>query len=864
MSTTRNTTALLQAELRAASAPNNLSQVSRSYQVRVLDTDSKDFVDNALVAAVRLDHGSLYVNDELMPNPRFGRGFVSFCAADDSRSISGVLNFTPDGNAMTGTIFFGANGVASELEVGGVAPVTTYTTQLGDVGAVPPQGSSFPAWSPPAASKWSSSINFTQTYQFHQGKLPQSIYEINGQDVTIYSAVTTNPANGNLVIAVDIPASILDDYVEQFGDQAPASFTIEVSGTSFSGAANRVVATQGGGYVASQDQYAFQGQWTQPPASSFAPETAASEDSLSAVTSGTTLGITQLYTLQVDPHQLQNDQFNLLVENMKWALGQDPTKQPLLNFFGELPPDLPQDRTDLIVKDASYYTENMVTSYLGNAINKMTGPGAPTTRLNDQEQTNLDFYLRAGLPKDPAFGRQTHGIYLTAFSEAANGLSDYVADQAAHTVDGKIDPAHDWATQLFNAMTQPQRLNMTFNGLMNGFSMDNINRHTGLLMAIEPGGKLAKKYHKTLLVRSLAASIEHLDLSRKASVASWLEQAISGLITVVVQKKTPLPVDPDTAKRLEELAQELDDAVDEAGGITGLAGALADLLVAASSQRVGTDFWDVLRATQVAWKKAGYVFARGIYMIAIIGGLVSSIISFLRWDKLNPIEKASAITAVIEVAAKIAETMKQILSGEWSFTDTGQLRESISNIELTEPLLPNDEQVQDAAEDFADDANPDGNGIATEGTSWAELFSEGFDVVMSVIGAITAGTFAILSTITFIEDLIDNETISTTVLDGVIAAANIGVAIAAVVSIFSAAACVPILGAVCAVIGVIAALIEMLIPKPKPETPAEKFMENNLLPAMGGPYAWILGAPSGWTSNKPVPAKNAYATAPAM
>ena len=689
------------------------------------------------------------------------------------------------------------------------------------------------------------------------------------QDVSIYSAISLDKTSGNLLIALNIPASTLDEYVEQFGIDAPPIFTIEVStfGKSFTGSANRTVQSSDGGYEISDEQYAFAGTWDQKPDTASVTSTqltaAPPDDALVDVTSGTSLGITQLYTLQVDPHELQKDQFNLLVENMKWALGQDPYQKPLLDFFGELPPDLPQGpRTELIEKDAMYYTENMVTSYLGNAINQMAGPGAPTTRLTAGQQTDLDFYLRAGLPKTAAFGRQTHGIFLTAFSEAAVGLSDYVADQNAHTTNGKVDPAHDWATQLYNVVTEPQRLNRTFNGLLNGFGMDNFNRHTGLLMALEPSGELAKRYHKRLLVRTLAASIEHLELSKTEAVATWLEKAIDGIVTVVAKNKTPLPVDPATLKQIEKLAEELEDAVDHVGSAAGLAAALADLLVAASTESAQKDFWDVLRATETAWGKAGYAFARSIYLIAIVGGLIGSIVSFLRWDKLSKVEKAEAVTATVEVAAKIAESIKQVLYGEWSFTATGQLEEQFSNPDMLVPLLT-DDYIGDAAQDLAEHADPEGDGIATQGTSWAKMFGEGFDVVMQVIGAVTAAVFAILSTVSFIEDLVDGAAVSTDVLDGIIAAANVGVAIAAVVSLFAAATAVPILGAVCAVIGVIATLIEMFIPKPKPETPTEKFMKNNLLPAMDGPGNWILPAPAGWTTAKPVPRDNAYVAATA-
>jgi hypothetical protein len=554
--------------------------------------------------------------------------------------------------------------------------------------------------------------------------------------------------------------------------------------------------------------------------------------------------------MQVDPKQLQQSQFHELTQNMKWALGNDPTQKNLLNFFGELPPDLPTSRTDIISKDLDFYTNQMAISYLGGPINKMQGPGEPSTRLSTEQETDLSFYLQAGLPRHPGFTRQTNSIFLTAFTQTADGLSAYIEDQEANTVNGKIDPAHDWGAQLYKELTNPVQLNLTYNGVAQGFGLANFNRHTSLLMVLDNSGTYAKNYHKAFLSRSLAASITHLDLSSKTATAKWLTLAINGIL---LHSKDIPGIDADTQKQLDQLRDEVAEAVEKLGGASALASSLADLVIAAELAHGSNDFWGVLQAAQAGWAKAGYVFARSLFVMAIIGGVIASIVSFLDWDKLSKPAQGQAVTSAVESAAKVIATIKEIWSGDWGFTQAGQVEMGFSDIDLTEVLLGGMENVGDAAEQLANTLK---SGNLSDST-WGEIFTS-FDGVMSVIGAAAAAVICVLSSITFVEDILNHVSVDNTVLDGIMAAANIGVAIAGVVVFFSASMAVPILGAICAVIGVIATLIELLLPKPKPETPAEQFMENNLLPAMTGPGAWILASPPSWERGQPVPLDNAY------
>ena len=309
-------------ELTAQARPTAMASIDRSYEVRVYDPDAYDFVAHERLHVVDLAHGELRIDGRLIPNPRFGPRFVSFCVTDGSTNLSGVLDFTPDAAALSGTVFASSTGeTASAMQVVGAAPTTTYTTQIGTTGATAPQGQTFPAWSPPAPSAWTASVDVTQTYTFVNGKIPTPVLEIAGQDVTDFTASATDPKTGCLLFAVDIPDAIVAEYLAQVGPDAPVGMTLQIaeSGKTFTGVARKAVLSSDGGYTKSGDWYAFEGAWNQQAQPSRAkgsaataptPDTSVPPAEFSAVPSSAALGITELYTLQVDPSQLQRDQFN--------------------------------------------------------------------------------------------------------------------------------------------------------------------------------------------------------------------------------------------------------------------------------------------------------------------------------------------------------------------------------------------------------------------------------------------------------------------------------------------------------------------------------------------------------------------------
>lgn len=853
-----------------------LNQVSRHYDVRVFHEQQGEYVEHTAIPDIVLHKGGLYIDGKPVANPHFGRGFVRFVHNTATGFTSGVLNFTQDGLSFTGTLYRGATQATAEpLSVSGVSGQVVYKTRLAKTGAVPGDKDKFPAWRPSEptdAAQWEVGLELVLGYEHSEGGgIPEFVVELRTPGdpegaLDISYSCAPSVVNENLVVQMLLTdQGIAQDGAKSYGNNFPAGFSAEVNwdAMSFRGMMQHYDPNAG---QISTTQVAWLG--TAVPAAEpkkVAANVAAAAPAVEAVL-GVDLRLDELFTLQPDAQRLQQDQWSTLVENMKWGLANnDATSTWVSTFFGETAPTgLSKERTDLITKDRSFYTDRLAVAYLGSSFNKMTGTGAPATKLSDNQKLNLDFYLRAGLACEKSYTEQSQGTFLHSFIMAQPRLQDYIRDQNAN------DPAHDWAQQLYNQITTPQTLTTTVMKILASHGMEEPNRLSTVLQALQPSGDLASKYQGEIANATMTRAIEHLNLNDKEAVKKWLKDSIEGFVNAFQSGKLNLEgMDPETKAKLTAIADDLAKAAKEAGGFADLASALTDLTIAVG----GANFWEKLANAQGVWAQRGYKFANGIYALAMIGGLFAAVMSFMNWDKLKPEEKATVVFTMVQITARIVKNVPGIVTkigekiGEkWSANQIGKVYRGCAEgapkqmLASEESLLLSEEETVSSygAINMGRLANTETKTLELEGSAWVQTFEKTVGKLCEGLAAVAAVWFAFDSMNQLAEDIASGASARTIALDAVIMAANIGVAVCAVVGLFAAATFIPVVGAIFAIIGIIATLIELFLPpEPKP-TPVELFMRNNMMSALEGAKRWILDAPTGWTVDSLVPLHHAY------
>ncbi|MBM0255470.1 hypothetical protein [Micromonospora sp. 4G55] len=858
----------VRSSLQLWSAALDLSRISRSFAVRVHDRNAADYLSHEAVANLTLRAGRLWIDGREVADPVFGRDFVRFAHKTAHEYVSGALSFTPDGHAFTGTLFLGpTEHGAVRHDVAGVTPPTHYSTEIAASGAVPGPHQQFPAWSPeePAdPDQWSPGLDLVIGYEFAgTGSLPTPIYQLcDPQDPDRYldldgCAPSVDEQNQNFMLTLSVgDPGMTSVAVDEMGPLFPAAFTVEFAwdGGSFRGTFQHFDTASDQAETA---QHAWRGT-----ARTSAPDPGTSDvTSLAATALANTAGdpqpqdlsIAELFTLQPDPKTLQDTQFAMLLENTKWALANNSgTQDWVATYFGQVPPNLSAARIAEITTDKSFYTDRFAISYLGKSLNEISGPAAPETKLTAGQELDLEFYLRAGLAAHPGYTRQSQGVFLRSFTQTTPRLDKYLQTQATE----------DWATQLYHQLLTPVQMNMTINKIIAGQGLAEANRHSTVLQALQPSSDLARQYHERITTATMSRTVSHLNLDDSDAVRSWLSDTIAAFITAFLHDNLDIPgTDVAAQAAMVEAAREMEKAVAAADGVAKLAAALADLTVAAG----GKDVWEKLANAKTLWGKAGYGFANMIYFLSIAGSTFMAASAFARWDTLKDTQKASAVVTAIEVAAKIVKNVPEIVSaGKVGYTEIGKFFQESGSSDVGETFVNmmvkfgGDDVFSYGAQGLGEIADTASREMAVENTSWVKAFNNTVGKACEVIGVAAAVAYAVLSTIDFVNEVNGDAPVSTKALDGIIMAANIGVAVCAVAALALGGVVIPVIGAVFAVIGIVATLIEMFDPPSPPPSPAEVFMTDHLLPAFSGPNRWVLAASDGWTPDEPVPTDNPY------
>jgi len=214
--------------------------------------------------------------------------------------------------------------------------------------------------------------------------------------------------------------------------------------------------------------------------------------------------------------------------------------------------------------------------------------------------------------------------------------------------------------------------------------------------------------------------------------------------------------------------------------------------------------------------------------------------AFQNWRSLKPEDKAKAILTTVQLGLSAIDVVPAFLKGikEMGLKGWNQFQEWRSGTAANDQVGDLN-SLEDVDADWvrvgADETSPLFNAaegeVKTTGTLWESIF-EGAGKVVGVIGVAVSAAFAVLTTVDFVKDILSGQPVSKIVLDGVMAAANIGLTVCLVLDMVVAATVFAMAAAVLAVIGIIVAIIEMFVVKPK--NPLDEFMSDTVIPFIDG------------------------------
>lgn len=772
-----------------------------------------------------ISKGDVWLDGEKIHHPEFGLKSVNWSQQTSDSFCSGVLHFSVDGLAFTGTIHKGKTAsAATAIHVTGTAAPTIFETNIIC-----------------DASKLTG-LNFKLGYKpSGMGGFPVSIRELglddNYQDIAPISSMKVDPQNNQLIVSIEFDPDIAAAGYAMFGEIWPANFSLELSwdGKSFSGNMN---------------QYDPQSQKPKPESCDWSgvssPHSALIKDQalrllamaapkkLSAAAPQLSVG--DLMT--ISPDGVRDLANTMLIENMKYAMPDEWRS----NLMGSEKPVLSQQRISQIQTAKDFYAQKLSPAYLTWGLANTDNP-AITVKLNSGQKRKLKYYLHNGLAKEKGYNAQANMLFIDAFIESSPKLKTYLDDKTT-----------DWGQKLYDTLTTDEQINQVVNIVIANQSMQVPNRYATLIACFPNKSDLAIQYNKMLVSALMMHISSDYDGSDKSQIMEWLPDFIQQFILAYEHQ----PTDPDEQAEMArwEQAEALKEAAEAIGGIVQLANAMADCITAAG----GASFYSKTKDAQQAFLDAHPKFSKvaSFLRVAMLaGGIYSAVEGFMHWKELDTKGKIGLIITTVDLVGNLILAIPDIIKitdmsisgivkvSRWfSSTRVGTLlSEGLDRLASRLPDAP-DWLVRIATKigDFFDAAKR----LIVDSAEFLSKIFRGFAKFMRFFGVAVAGAFAVLSTITFVEDLLSGASTVDTVFDGLIAGTGILETVCLVVDLLVVTEVFAVAAAVLAVLGIIFVIVEMLIPKPKPESPMDKFLKDTGIPFI----AKLVEPPADWDEDK--------------
>ncbi len=390
---------------------------------------------HAPASSIDFENGQLFVDGIRIVNPRITADHVTWHQrirrGQQTHYTVGSLHLHSNGYEADGTVAIGTHSgdAVSHAVFATTIPTVNYQTRITkqtyaagtDPATIPDAG-----WQPGLAL----AISYTQAIG---ASIPSPTVSLGGQDISEQCSWSVD--GDDTVVTISLSDSDCEFAGNVYQTARIAFSAVELNAKGH----GEVQAVCGQPSAAGQVWL-----WRADPApggdlrASAAPPapqrwmTAASE-LLSVADDDLTIG--ELITILPDD-VVSQDANSMLMRNMKWAMGQDPTERDWLSrFFSEAPPVITEpDQQTLVNQSLDWYQKKFALAYLTQSFNSYSGPNEPSNRLSQSQAVKLTDYLKTGLAAESDFNVQHQGIFVDAYTGAKPRLQNYINDEVAEAV----------------------------------------------------------------------------------------------------------------------------------------------------------------------------------------------------------------------------------------------------------------------------------------------------------------------------------------------------------------------------------------------------------------------------------------------
>lgn len=790
------------------------THIGRPFFVYDLDSGPKAEL-NSGAPFVIIGEDNIRVGNHIITDFTKGHNSVTWRGSGPNWHCSGHLFFAPDRVTAHGSIACGVSAEVADVKTVLASSVasTIYQSTV--------TKKRYPAKTNPKslpADAWETGLELDLGYKINPTtNAPETQFDLDKQDLST-SLVSLNTNKEKLLVLVfnavtdRIFACQTDPKLYLSG-----SLTFSLFGDKFSG----VVETRCSDKDSkSKDVYFWRGQSTDKTYKALVtqmktePTAETVAIALTVESQMENLSLVELCSLTPDDN-LQDNARKLLVENMKWAIGQDPSRKPWLKqFFAQTAPAIFEWQSDLASRDLQWYQHSFAVPFLVAGFDGASGFGAPTHRLDEKQRAKLNRHLTKGIGSSQSYVRQMAGISSQALLNSRPRLRAYIETDSAQ-----------WATQLLKVFSSSSQLTQMANRIMETHDASGASSIGTLLHALDSTGKSTRRYHELLMARIMMTTSMQSTVQDENLTMQWLPQAIDAFVEKYLDSEKAAAGDDRAA-----IAESLSQASSAFGESTELAAEFTKFMMLAKGQDIRLQAESAREAFARAhpkYDKAG----RALFVLAWAGGMFSVIVSFMGWTDLSDNEKTETIGKLVDLTGEAAGEVIGILKPNPKFTEWIELQELSAKNEMLDGFvdvpagIAGENWCQNGGKNLIEIFDVSGKQILAEESGWGNFLLNA-EKAVGAIGVAVSALMTVLSAIDVANDVKDHKSADQKTIDSLLLATNLATTVSLTIGLALASTAAMMASSVFAFAGLIISLVEMFRPKPKETSPVDIFMQD--------------------------------------